>query len=314
MKLAPLLRQRFLDANGVPLSDGKIYSYEAESTTPLGTFANADGATNTNPIELDANGECDIWLDPTLSYKFILTDGDDNPLQTVDKITLLIDEDQLLDDSITTDKIADEAVTEAKIGDEAVTTTRIADDAITTAKILDDAVNTAKIVDDAITTDKILDENVTQGKLAQRTVTTDGTDPGVGGVSSQELTSSPYVVTGSLTAVPGLSATLTTLGRPVMVMVVPGTTGNGLQIAAVTNTLAGVEYQVKRGSTIIVDTHHSIKASISSGSAFAETPMGCLSTLDLPAAGTYTYTVLAGYTGTPTSPVLYGCKLVVWEI
>ncbi len=312
MKLAPLLRQRFFDSNGVPLSDGKLYSYVAESTTPLGTFANADGATNTNPIELDADGGCDLWLDPTLSYKFILTDADDNPLQTVDKITLLIDEDQLLDDSITTDKIVDEAVTEAKIGDEAVTTTRIADDAITTVKILDNAVTEDKILDDAITTDKVLDASVTQAKLASRTVITAGTDPGVGGVSSNTLTSSPYAVTGSLTSIPGLSATLTTLGRPVMVMVVPGTGGNGFQIAATTTTFSGIEYQIKRGTTVILDTNHSIMKP-DSGTDLVQVP-SVLATMDFPVAGTYTYTVLAGYFGSPVSPLIYECKLVVWEI
>lgn len=76
MILSPVLKQRFFDANGVPLVGGKLYSYVAGTTTPLATFTDATGLTpNTNPVILDSTGSADVWIDPTLAYKFILEDA-----------------------------------------------------------------------------------------------------------------------------------------------------------------------------------------------------------------------------------------------
>lgn len=76
MILSPVLKQRFFDSNGVPLVGGKLYSYVAGTTTPLATFTDATGLTpNTNPVILDSTGSADVWIDPTLAYKFILEDA-----------------------------------------------------------------------------------------------------------------------------------------------------------------------------------------------------------------------------------------------
>lgn len=78
MILAPVIRQRFFDANGNPLAGGKLYTYVAGTTTPQATYTDYAGATpNANPVILDANGECDMWLDPALAYKIKLTDSSD---------------------------------------------------------------------------------------------------------------------------------------------------------------------------------------------------------------------------------------------
>ena len=48
---------QFLDNNGNVLSGGKIYTYEAGTTTPLATYTSSSGNTaHTNPIVLDAAG------------------------------------------------------------------------------------------------------------------------------------------------------------------------------------------------------------------------------------------------------------------
>ena len=42
---------QFFDANGVPLSGGKLYTYAAGTTTPAATFTSVSGATaHTNPF------------------------------------------------------------------------------------------------------------------------------------------------------------------------------------------------------------------------------------------------------------------------
>ena len=60
-------------ANGVPMVGGTLDTYIAGSTTPATTWQDsALTIANTNPISLDARGECVLWLDSTKSYKFVL--------------------------------------------------------------------------------------------------------------------------------------------------------------------------------------------------------------------------------------------------
>jgi hypothetical protein len=67
---------QFFDNNGVPLSGGKIYTYEAGTTTPLATYTSSSGSTaHTNPIILNSAGRVpsggEIWNQLRL-YKFVL--------------------------------------------------------------------------------------------------------------------------------------------------------------------------------------------------------------------------------------------------
>lgn len=72
--LSPVFKQKFWDNNGNPLVGGTLTSYAAGTTTPIATY-NATGGTNTNPIVLNARGECDCWILPNVSYKFLLQDS-----------------------------------------------------------------------------------------------------------------------------------------------------------------------------------------------------------------------------------------------
>ena len=59
-------RQFFYPGTNIPLAGGKVFTYEAGTTTKATTYTDHTGLTpNTNPIILDAWGQCDIWLDPT---------------------------------------------------------------------------------------------------------------------------------------------------------------------------------------------------------------------------------------------------------
>jgi hypothetical protein len=90
MELAPVLKRKFTDDDGMPLAGGKLYTYAAGTTTPKATYQDRDGdAAHTNPIVLDANGECaQIWLDEG-GYKFKLDDANDVELWIEDDITTL---------------------------------------------------------------------------------------------------------------------------------------------------------------------------------------------------------------------------------
>lgn len=88
VSLAPVIRQQFFAIDGTPLAGGKLYSYIAGSTTPTPTYKDASGTTqNTNAIVLDARGECDLWLDVTIAYKFKLYDSTGAFIWSEDNIT-----------------------------------------------------------------------------------------------------------------------------------------------------------------------------------------------------------------------------------
>jgi len=85
--LSPNPKQQFFDANGEPLVGGKIYTYEAGTSTPVATYQDASGTTaNTNPIILDSRGMCNIWLLTTVSYKYVVKDSNDTLIFTTDNI------------------------------------------------------------------------------------------------------------------------------------------------------------------------------------------------------------------------------------
>lgn len=58
------INSQFIDDCGKPLAGGKVYTYEANTTTPKPTYADVEGlAVNTNPIILDESGRANIHLD-----------------------------------------------------------------------------------------------------------------------------------------------------------------------------------------------------------------------------------------------------------
>lgn len=80
---------QFFTITGQPLSGGKIYTYQAGSSTPLATYSDNTGSVaNTNPIILGADGRpsTEIWLTYGYNYKFILKDANDVTIQTYDNL------------------------------------------------------------------------------------------------------------------------------------------------------------------------------------------------------------------------------------
>jgi hypothetical protein len=80
---------QFFDNNGNPLSGGKIYTYEAGTSTPLATYTSSSGAVaHTNPIVLDAAGRVpggEIWNALRL-YKFVLKTSAEVTIATYDNV------------------------------------------------------------------------------------------------------------------------------------------------------------------------------------------------------------------------------------
>lgn len=80
---------QFFSNLGIPLAGGKIYTYQAGSSTPLATYTDAGGVyPNTNPIVLGVDGRPadEIWLTYGYNYKFVLKDANDVTIQTYDNL------------------------------------------------------------------------------------------------------------------------------------------------------------------------------------------------------------------------------------
>lgn len=81
---------QFLDNSGRILSGGRLYTYEAGTTTPAQTWAEHTGTTSNGVyVQLDQSGrpEGEIWLSDTDSYKFVLVSATGQTLGTYDYIS-----------------------------------------------------------------------------------------------------------------------------------------------------------------------------------------------------------------------------------
>lgn len=86
--LSPPMVFQGLTPSGQPLSGGQLSTYVAGTSTPQATYTDStQSQPNTNPVILNASGQASVWLDPSLTYKFVLTDSKGNQVTpTVDQI------------------------------------------------------------------------------------------------------------------------------------------------------------------------------------------------------------------------------------
>lgn len=87
----PQKLQFFVPGTIVPAAGAQVFTYAAGTMTKQATYSNINQTPNTNPIILDANGECVCFLDSTLEYDFWFspstdTDPPTNPYWTVGSV------------------------------------------------------------------------------------------------------------------------------------------------------------------------------------------------------------------------------------
>ena len=71
--LSPWLKPRFfITGTNRPLAGGLMYTYKAGTIDNATTYSDDAGTPNTNPIVLDSDGQCDLFLDDAVSYRIIL--------------------------------------------------------------------------------------------------------------------------------------------------------------------------------------------------------------------------------------------------
>lgn len=90
VNLSPLFNgQTIFGPTGLPLANGKLYTYQAGSSTPWATYTTVSGnIANTNPIILgtDAKLPEELWLQSGYSYKYVLKDENEVIVNTYDNI------------------------------------------------------------------------------------------------------------------------------------------------------------------------------------------------------------------------------------
>lgn len=72
--------------NGVPLANGKMYVYALGRTRLMDTWSDVDGESlNSNPVILDAAGQCHCYVSDDFDYTLVVTDAYDNEIFSIDK-------------------------------------------------------------------------------------------------------------------------------------------------------------------------------------------------------------------------------------
>ena len=72
-------------ADGTPNVGGKVYTYQAGTTTLATTYSDPGlTAENTNPVVLDASGQADIWFSGP--YKLVVQDANGVQLYSADNL------------------------------------------------------------------------------------------------------------------------------------------------------------------------------------------------------------------------------------
>ena len=88
--LSSWLKPRFfITGTNKPLAGGLMYTYKAGTTDPATTYSDDAGTPNTNPIQLDSDGQCDLFLDDAVSYRIILKNSAGVPQFDKDRIASL---------------------------------------------------------------------------------------------------------------------------------------------------------------------------------------------------------------------------------
>ncbi len=176
------------------------------------------------------------------------------------------------------------------------------------------AVTAAKLAADAVTTAKILDANVTRAKLVA--------------VGQQVSASCSNFSTNSATLVDvtNLSVSITTTGRPVVVMLINDGSANDSFLAAYqsTNVDSGpqAQFAILRDASVIarhgVIGFHSASGGDTEHISTVGCPVSAIHHVDVVAAGTYTYKLQARYSSFTVTSDMYAevfyAKLVAYEL
>lgn len=82
MKLIEIFASGFIDENGDPLVDGKVYTYETGTTTPKAVYTDEAGITPAaNPVQLNSLGKAHVFGEG--AYTFKVETNEDDLIETI---------------------------------------------------------------------------------------------------------------------------------------------------------------------------------------------------------------------------------------
>lgn len=149
---------------------------------------------------------------------------------------------------------------------------------------------------------------------AARTRTTGSSTAGIGGIAVS-ASSGTFISSGFVT---GVTVTITTSGRPVMVCLASDNIAPSsapAQVGAVVgspNAIGMMSCNIMRGSTYVVS--QACRASANTSTFYNGVPSSSVAGLDFVAAGTYTYVVYLDFFNSNLTPFLLNSVLVAYEI
>jgi hypothetical protein len=203
-------------------------------------------------------------------------------------------------------QIANDAVGSSQIANNAVGTAQLAGGAVTSAQIASGAVGTAQLAASAVSFTNRVPRNVVVNAAGGPGDVTMGTPP------------ASTILTGTNTqdeAIPGLnSVTLTTVGGPVIAMLVPLQNNSGgcyVGIAPASSKTDTAYYTLYRDSAstgrtaIIVENNPQV---------WNLTAPAAITFIDQPSAGSHTYQLDVHTQGNGGQWIMSGCELVVFEL
>ena len=87
---SPYIKFTAINTNGLPLIGGKVHTYIAGTNTPTDTWSDFGITLNSNPVDLNAMGQANIFLTENFAYKFVIKDSLDNVIETQDNIVAIM--------------------------------------------------------------------------------------------------------------------------------------------------------------------------------------------------------------------------------
>lgn len=182
---------------------------------------------------------------------------------------------------------------------------------VTNAKLANNAVTGAKIASSTITGTQIATGTLTQALLASRATGTSVAAGGVARSGSSGAGSGSWLSTSvgsGLTAITGLSVTIVTTGRPVMVMAASDTTGSyGEFITASSN---GLYLSWNRDS----GTYFGAVEIFPPGTGTPGMPASAVNAIDFPPAGTHTYALYGAMDSGGTLHPVSNVSIIAFEL
>lgn len=169
------------------------------------------------------------------------------------------------------------------------------------------------LIQDQHINDRVIGIRKLSAKTIQTTTATEGNI--ARSVSSASFTTS---TTGSEVDVTGLTTTITSTGRPLMVMLIPDGSGSSAHFEITgSNLQAIVNVKLYRGATLVGSSDIALRAANQAGGLFGRWPPQSFSWIDNQVAGTYTYKVVIQMSdtggGAPTLNV-NATQLLMYEI